>query len=272
MPIVVKNFNGGELSLPKPAARIVSLVPSITETVYYLGAAERIAGITEYCIHPHPLYKSRPRVGGPKDPSLARIRGLKPDLILASKEENAREAVEKLRGIAPTFVCEVITLDDAQSLITSLGALTDTGGKAAELNTVIDEARRRFAEHPPEYDFHRALYLVWKRPYRGIGERTYICILLTAAGVKPLLFPQLPSRYPELTPELIAQSGAELVIFPDEPHNFTYRDIQEFREQFRELPAVVNHALFKVDGATLCWYGYRTTYALDYIARVMTQP
>jgi len=272
MPIVVQNFDGSELSLRRPAERIVSLVPSETETLYYLGAAERIVGITEYCVHPRPLYKSRPRVGGPKNPKIDRIRELSPELILASKEENTREAVEQLRKIAPVLVSEVITLADTEELISALGRLTETEERAAEMNGAIENARRRFAEHPPDYQFRRALYLVWKQPYRGIGEETYIFQLLSAAGLEPLVFPELPSRYPELTSELIARSGAELVIFPDEPHNFTYRDIEEFRKQFPELPAVVNQALFKVDGATLCWYGYRTTYALDYISRVVQQP
>lgn len=272
MPIVVVNFDGSELSLLKPAERIISLVPSETETLYYLGAAERIVGITEYCIHPRPLYKSRPRVGGPKTPKFERIRELAPDLILASKEENTREAVEELRGIAPTYVCEVITLDDAQNLMAALGILVGEEENAARFNATIETARQRFSDKPPGYQFRRALYLVWKQPYRGISEQTYIFHLLSASGLKPLVFPELPSRYPELTSEVIAQSGAELVIFPDEPFNFTYRDIDEFSEAFPQLPAVTNHALFKVDGATLCWYGYRTTYALEYIARVLQEP
>jgi len=272
VPIVVTNFDGSELALPHPAERIISLVPSETETLYYLGAEERLIALTDYCIHPPSLFKKRTRVGGPKDPKLERIRDLEPDLILANKEENTREAVDELRAIAPTFVSEVVTLDDAKALISALGTLTDSAAKASELCASIENTRRRFAEHPPDFAFRRALYLVWKEPYRTISEQTYIYNLLSAAGLSPLAFPQLPSRYPELPPEVIAESGAELVIFPDEPHNFTYSDIQEFSEQFPELPAVANHALFKVDGATLCWYGYRTTYALDYIASFMMQP
>jgi len=271
MSIRVANFDGTFVELAQPAERIVSLVPSESETLHYLGAEDKIVGITKFCEKPWSQFKAKEHVGGVKDPDVDRIRELEPDLILCNKEENEKDAVEELREIAPVHVSFVVKVDEAARLIADLGALTGCGDKAQEMVAQIARGRETVMGAKADYTFRRVLHLVWKDPYMTVSQDTYIYDLLMQAGLTPVI-PRIQKRYPMIDADFIREYEPEAVFFPDEPYKFKFGDIDEFREEFADLACVRNDGLYKIDGATVTWFGYRTTLAFDYIAKVMRLP
>jgi len=246
-------------------------VPSISETLHYLGAEEQLAGITKFCEKPWSQFKAKEHVGGVKDPDVDKIRWLKPDLVLCNKEENRREDVEALREFAPVHVSYVVDVEGAERLLADLGVLTGRRAPAREMVRSIERSRQAAQRAEPEYVFHRVLHLVWKDPYMTVSPDTYIFSVLTAAGLTPVV-PRIKRRYPMIDEDFIRESDPEAVFFPDEPYRFSFEDIDEFRERFSGLACVQRDGLYKLDGATVTWYGYRTTLAFDYLAKVMRLP
>ena len=114
---------GRSLILEERPRRIVSLVPSLTELVVDLGLESELIGLTSWCVHPAGLREKKTVIGGTKNPNIEQIKGLKPDLILANKEENLQEHIEELAQSIPVFVSDVRSLDQAIDLISSLGTV-----------------------------------------------------------------------------------------------------------------------------------------------------
>src|SRR5688572_2380178 len=125
-----------------PPKRIVSLVPSQTELLADLGLQNEVAGITKYCIHPVAWQHSKPVVGGTKNFNPDLIGDLKPDLIIGNKEENYRDGIEHLKALYPVWMSDISTLDDALSMITSLGELT---GRDTQASTIVQRIRESFS-------------------------------------------------------------------------------------------------------------------------------
>src|SRR5688572_26333800 len=113
-----------------PPQRIISLVPSQTELLSALGLDDSVVGITKFCVRPNHWFRTKTRVGGTKTVNLEIVRALKPDLILANKEENVREQIELLEQEFPHWVSDIRTLEDALAMIEHVGALTHTSGAA----------------------------------------------------------------------------------------------------------------------------------------------
>lgn len=99
---MIRDVRGRSFEFAQPPRRVVSLVPSLTETLFDLGAGDAVVGITDYCIFPETI--DCPRVGGTKNPSVARIRDLRPDLVYMNLEENLRRHAEQIEELAPVFV------------------------------------------------------------------------------------------------------------------------------------------------------------------------
>src|SRR6476661_3607655 len=116
--------------------RVVSLVPSLTETLFDLGAGDRVVGITDFCIFPPGL--ELPRVGGTKNPRVEEIRALKPDLVHMNFEENLERHARAIEEFAPVFVSEPKSVDDVRALLTTLGTMHDARDRAAEFVAAID--------------------------------------------------------------------------------------------------------------------------------------
>ncbi len=268
MGVSAANFDGTAVKLRRPARRIVSLVPSISETLHYLGAEAQLIGLTKFCEKPWSQFKAKERVGGVKDPDVEKIRWLKPDLILCNKEENEKEVVEELRELAPVHVSYVVDVDGAERLLSDLGALTGHASEAKAMIERIEQGRKRAPKLARNFVFKRVAHLVWKDPYMTISPDTYIYQVLSEAGLEPVV-PRIQQRYPRVDEDFFREFEPEAVFFPDEPYKFTFEDIDEFRAQFAGLACVRHDGLYKLDGATVTWYGYRTTLAFEYIARVM---
>ncbi len=247
----------------RPPLRIVSLVPSITETLFALGLDERIVGVTEFCVHPRELVRAKTRVGGTKNPSLAAILELEPDLVLANKEENRRRDVERLEEAElRVFVTYTRTVAEAIAEIRTLGALTGTGSEAEQIAVKIERARQAMGAQPSRT---RVAALIWKAPYMAVGADTYAHDLMKVCGGANC-FADQGRRYPRIDAETLARAAPEVILLPTEPYCFGDPDRQELLGL--DCPAARSGRIHVIEGELLSWYGPRTERALYEIARL----
>jgi ABC-type Fe3+-hydroxamate transport system substrate-binding protein len=216
---------------------VVSLVPSLTEAVART-VPDVLVGATDWCVEPAGLDVLR--VGGTKYPDLSLVRSAVPDLVLANAEENRREDVEALRASGvPVWVTYPRTLDAA---LDSLGRLLAALGAADP--PWLRSAREAWSE-PFTGVRRRALIPVWRRPWVVLGADTFAGDLLARLGVDNV-YATAAERYPRPPLAELRAAGADLLVLPDEPYEFTADDGPE---EFPGLP----YAL--VSGRHLTWYG-----------------
>ncbi|HUF91869.1 MAG TPA: cobalamin-binding protein [Candidatus Limnocylindria bacterium] len=262
--------SGVELALPGPPRRIVSLVPSTTELLCALGLADALVGVTVYCAEPADVVRDKPRVGGEKDPDLAAIRALAPDLVIANIEENVREHVDTLRawGI-PVWVTFPRTVAEGLAMIRDLGEVTGTAARAAamlaELQPLYERVRAESASRPPVNVF----YAIWRNPYMTVNRDTYISDLLRVCGARNV-FADRAERYPALTLDEVASRRPEVIILPDEPFRFRRVHLEDFAG-YPEVPAVRDGRIHLVDGKPFSWHGPRVEMALNTIPALITR-
>lgn len=243
------------IELPVPPRRIVSLVPSQTELLYDLGLEQEVASITKFCVHPPHWFRSKPRIGGTKQVSIEKVKALRPDLILANKEENVREQVEALSAIAPVWVSDVNGLEDALDMIKAVGRLTGTDEKAAG---ICHRVKTGFEQLPAAAKTVRAAYLIWREPHMAAGGDTFISDMLQRLGADNI-FGHL-QRYPVITADDLREANCDLLLLSSEPYPFRQKHIDEWQAQ---LP----HAkILLVDGEMFSWYGSRLLQAPAYFA------
>jgi ABC-type Fe3+-hydroxamate transport system substrate-binding protein len=217
-------------------ARVVSLVPSLTEAVA-VSAPGLLVGATDWCTHPQRLDVTR--VGGTRYPDLEKVRDCRPDLVLANAEENRREDVLALREAGvPVWVTYPRDLDAA---FDSLRRVFQALGVARP--GWLDQAESVWSSHPEVV--RRAVVPVWRRPWVVLGSSTFAGDLLRRLGVHNI-YADSPERYPRPTPEMMLARRPDLVVLPDEPYRFTADDGPE---SFPGIP----YAL--VSGRHLTWYG-----------------
>ena len=231
--------------------RVVSLVPSTTETVAALGRGDWLVGVTKYCTVGAP--DTAARVGGTKNPSLEDIVALRPDLVLVNTEENRPPDIEALRGAGLT-VSETLpkTVTAARDVVVEIGALLDAAATAATIAADIDGALEdALAAAPAERVV--ALTLIWRRPWMAVGPDTYADDLLWQCGFANALS-GYEERYPKLEEGLLL--GADVVLLPSEPYEFTEADVPAVGALVPDTPARL------VDGELLTWHGPRTAQGL----------
>ena len=246
-------FSSANLN-PSPSKRIVSLVPSQTELLYYLGLDEEVIAITKFCIHPNKWYRNKLRVGGTKDIEIEKIKKLKPDLIIANKEENVRQQVEALSISCPVLVTDVNNYAEALQMIIDVGSLVNRTNEAAALVHQLEQSFRHKKQSPPEPI--RACYLIWKDPYMTVGHDTFIHDMMGHAGFINVF--AVRTRYPVVTIQEILTSGCQVVLLSSEPYPFKEKHLAEFAGL---LPG---KRIMLVDGEMFSWYGSRLLLAPDY--------
>lgn len=241
-----------------PPRRIVSLCPCLTETLFALGLEERIVGRTAYCVHPAERVAWVPVVGGPKDVDVAVVLELKPDLVIAAKEENRRETIAELAASVPVFVLDVVNWQQGIAAIRTLGELTACDTPAAR---IANDVATRFAEsqRPPG---RRVAYLLWKDPYMAAGRNTYINSLLGLCGWHNVCA-GAPQRYPEVTVAQLQALAPELVLLSSEPYPFGDDHAAELAAR---LP---RSRVMLVDGQMFGWYGSRMIPAVGYLQHLL---
>ncbi|HET7616586.1 MAG TPA: helical backbone metal receptor [Bacillales bacterium] len=249
-----------KLSYAFPPKRIVSLCPSITETLFDLGLSEKeVVGRTRYCIHPEDVVKNVRSVGGTKKIKAEVITELKPDLIIAEKEENPKVAIEELEQDFPVFVTDVRSYDDALAMIRDVGRLVDREEAAKELAEKIDTKFDFFGRVSPR----EAAYVIWNNPYMVAGGDTYIDSMLRKAGFTNV-FRDSEGRYPTVTVEDFRKAAPELIFLASEPFPFQESHEKALQEQLPDCQVV------RVDGE-ICWYGSRMLKAADELNRLSAE-
>lgn len=260
--------SGIALALPRPPRRIVSLIPSITETLCHLGLADALVGVTVYCVEPRDVVRGKRRIGGEKDPDLAAIRALEPDLVIANIEENVREHIETLRAWSiPVWVTYPRTVAEALAMIRELGEVTGTTARAelmlAELEPLYARVRAESAARRPVPVF----YPIWRQPWMTVGPDTYIHDLLAVCGGANV-FADRAERYPTITLDEVAARRPEVILLPDEPFRFRRAHLADFAP-FADVPAVRDGRLHLVDGKPFSWHGPRIGEALRLVPALL---
>jgi len=261
MTSALVDSSGVALALTHPPRRLVSLVPSLTETLCHLGLADALVGVTVYCREPADVLRDKTRVGGEKDPDLATIRALAPDLVLANVEENVRAHVDALRaeGI-PVWVTYPRTVSEGIAMIRDLGRVTATESRADALAADLETQYRTVREQRAGTAPVRVFYAIWRGPYMTIGGDTYIHDVLRVCGAINV-FGDHPQRYPTVTLDEVAARSPEVIVLPDEPFRFRRVHVADFAP-YREVPAVRDGRIHLVDGKPFSWHGPRIADAL----------
>lgn len=234
------------ISLPFTPKRIISLVPSQTELLHYLGLETEVVGITKFCVHPEKWFRSKQRIGGTKTYHLDRIDALQPDLIIANKEENDQAQVELLAQKYPVWISDIKNLGDALDMINRVGTLV---GKSSKADILVQNIQEQFVNLATRATLQTAVYFVWREPYMVAGGDTFINEMMRFAGFQNLLENQ--PRYPEITLDQLAKMNPDAILLPSEPFPFKEKHLAEFQ---RICP---NAAVQLVDGELYSWYGNR---------------
>jgi ABC-type Fe3+-hydroxamate transport system substrate-binding protein len=231
--------------------RVVSLVPSLTETLFDLGAGDDVAGITDWCIFPPGL--PLPRLGGTKNPRVEEIRELRPDLVYMNMEENLKRHADAIAEFAPLHVSEPKSVDDVAALIIDLGRLHGRDARARELVAQLQAARHRL----PPFTF---LVPIWK--WMWCGGDTYVSQLVESVGGRNLLRDR--ERYPAMDLDCALALEPDVIFLPDEPYVFTSADAEE-------ITAASNARIIgPFAGHLFTWHGTRTILGLKFLRDVLT--
>ena len=231
--------------------RIVSLVPSITESLFDFGLTEmEVVGRTKFCIHPKTLITKVPVIGGTKNLNLDKIKALKPDLIIANKEENEKLQIEELGKYFEIWLTNIENLQDNQNFLTELGTLLNKQELALNFNEKINVIFDSSKELSPK----KVAYLIWKNPYMTVGSDTFIHEIIEKLGFTNLF--EDSKRYPEISVNQMKE--AEYVFLSSEPFPFQQKHIDELQ---KELP---DSKIILVDGEAFSWYGTHLSRCGDY--------
>jgi ABC-type Fe3+-hydroxamate transport system substrate-binding protein len=280
-----------ELFLARPPRRIVSLVPSDTDTLFALGAGDRLVGRTRYCVRPAAA-AGVPVCGGTKDVDVEAVAALEPDLILCNQEENARPALEKLAqaGFA-VFVSFPRRVADGVAHVARLARLLGVAGDPAVRDLVrqgMEIVRQAEAARPGAAPV-RVFAPIWLDPLMTMSADTHGSDILTLAGAEnafadrqrryplaadlgnarpldPDAVGDRDTRYPRVTLEEVQGRAPAAVLLPDEPYAFGPADAERLARDLG-LPAA---AVRLVDGKDLFWYGARAIAALPRLTALIT--
>ncbi|MGL4584314.1 MAG: ABC transporter substrate-binding protein [Flavobacterium sp.] len=260
--IVLKDQIGQEHHFEQAPKRIISLVPSQTETLCDLGLEDEIKGITKFCVHPYHLGVVKIKVGGTKKVHIEKIKALNPDIIIANKEENTLEIVESLKEICPVWVTDVVTLEDNKQMIEDFGVLFNKRTEAKKWNDKIDFAIKEFMSFISTRVEQKSAYFIWREPYMAAGDDTFINTLLTLNKFTNV-YANREGRYPEIEiRKMRIQGDPELVFLSSEPYPFK-------EEHAFEIGRCSHHAkTIFVDGEMFSWHGTHLHNAFEYFKQI----
>lgn len=240
-------------------ARIVSLVPSLTELVCDLGLAGALVGRTGFCVHPKATLKSIPKVGGTKDVKLDRLRELAPTHVIVNIDENRRECVDEIAAWVPhVIVTHPCRPEDNIAVYRLLGGIFGRPAEAARLEADLVQALAAARAVGDSLPREKVLYLIWREPWMTVARSTYIAATLASVGWDTLPAVDAP-RYPEFGWDAGWLADVERVLLSSEPYRFTAAHLAEV-ERAAGRPAAL------IDGEMASWYGSRAAAGLRYLA------
>lgn len=245
-------------STPK---RIISLVPSLTETLYDLGLEEKIVGITKFCVHPVHFKATKKIVGGTKKVHVEKIRLLKPDFIITNKEENTEEMVDELRKICPVWVTNIITVEDTLQAIADFGKIFNCRTEARKWMDKIAFGHADFLQFRESLPLRKAAYFIWKNPHMVAGSDTFIDTLMQLNKFENCYKNQ--GRYPEIDLQVMRKEyDPEIILLSSEPYPFKDEDAFEIGRNTHHAKTIF------VDGEMFSWYGTRLHRSFEYFKKM----
>ncbi len=274
-----------EKPVPYPPRRVVSLVPSVTESLFDLNLGGRLVGITDFCTRPAEGVRKLPRVGGTKNPDISRIVALRPDLVILNQEENRKADADALEAAGlHTWVTHPRTVREALNLLWMIMDVFEEASMSHRVR-LIEIAYETTLKYALDSTLVRTFAPIWRDPWMTFNRETYIHDILTTCAAEnvfadrerqyPLAadlgraepFPpdnprlaERDTRYPRITLEEVVAAQPDLVLLPDEPYTFTETDAAEIARL--DIPAARTGQIHLVDGSLLTWHGTRIAYAL----------
>jgi len=242
-------------------ARIVSLVPSITELLFHLGLGSRVVGRTSFCVHPEEGVSRVPRVGGTKELRMDKLRALHPSHVIVNIDENRKQDVEVIAGFTPhVIVTHPLAPDDNLALYRLLGGVFGRQSAAQQLCEEFQRARDALIDAAATLPPRRVLYLIWRDPWMTISRNTYISQTLALANWTTVCHDP-ETRYPQLRADARLLADTDTVLFSSEPFPFKPAHLEEFRR----LTGDTDTAFEYIDGEMTSWYGSRAVTGLRYL-------
>jgi len=247
--IEVTDETGRLVRVPHPVRRIVSLAPSVTETLFALGLGDAVVGDTDFCDYPAEA-KKKPHVGGPVNPSVEAVAALHPDIVIASREINRLDSVHSLEQIGiPVYATDPHTVEEvlasAQRLADLLGA-ADTGRVlVAKLRDRLDALDRRLAGAPPK----NVLMIVWLDPLISVGRNAFLNDALRRGGAHSVI--NSPQAWPTIDLEEVVRAQPEYLIISNDNKQQVDRELDELQKRpaWRRLEAVRNRRIIVLSEA-----------------------
>ncbi|HMD33264.1 MAG TPA: cobalamin-binding protein [Candidatus Acidoferrales bacterium] len=220
-PVEFHDELGRLVRVPVAPQRIVSLAPSLTETVFALELGGRLAGVTDYCDYP-PEASTRARVGGPINPNLEQIVSLHPDVVLATRALNRPETVEALDRLGiPVYTTDPRTVDDVIASTRRLGKVLGAEARAEALATEMEQRMAELAKRLAGRAPRRVFFVVWTDPIITTGQHTFLADALRRAGAESVI--SASQDWPQISIEEVLRQNPEYLIFsgthPDDPQS-----------------------------------------------------
>ena len=241
-------------------ARVVSLVPSITELLFSLGPGMQVVGRTGFCIHPRDAVRDLPKVGGTKDVKLDALQALNPTHVIVNIDENDLSTFQKIQEFSPhVIVTHPNAPEDNLMLYRLLGEIFDAQERAEQL---VEELQRELRVcRATAWTSERVLYLIWKDPWMAVARDTYIARALACVGWHVTI----PSggwsgaaRYPVIPDINAAAQTVDRVLLSSEPFMFRPPHVAELQSQ-------LGVPIDLIDGEMTSWYGGRAICGLAYL-------
>jgi iron complex transport system substrate-binding protein len=271
--LTMRDMLDHEVTLRARPARIVSLVPSVTEIVYALGAEDRLVGRTDYCEYP-PAARAKPSVGGMVNPNLEAVVALRPDLVIATDEGNREETFQQLGRLGiPTYLVHATRLSALQDMIVRIGALTGreaaVGPLAESLRRRVEAVRKAVAPFPRP----RVLYVIWPEPLIVPGRQSLLTELIEVAGGESVTSGQ-DQAYVRFSVEAAVALAPQVIVLADHAsanggHSGAGRPEPEKWRRFASVPAIRAGRLYSVDLSILHRYGPSVVDGLESLARLI---
>ena len=243
----------GQQHAAAPNARIVSLVPSITELLCDLGLAPQLVGRTGFCIHPAEVVRDIPKVGGTKDVNIEKIRKLAPTHLVVNIDENEKPTVDKLAEFVPNIVVtHPIEPRDNLALVQLMGGVFCAQERADAWCGEFERELALVQKGRPQ----RVLYCIWKDPWMTVSRDTYIARMLALIGWST---PEVGDvRYPSFQWSDALVHEVDQVLLSSEPYRFTEEHVDALERQ-------IGKPVQLVDGEMMSWYGSRSLQGIRYL-------
>jgi ABC-type Fe3+-hydroxamate transport system substrate-binding protein len=289
---LVLDFDSVLSTFQSSPSRVVSLVPSSTDSMFAFELASTLVGITDYCEFPSAINPQPERIGGPKNPDISKIVALNPDLIIANREENDRESVEQL--VAADLILWLTfpkTVADAIQDLWHLVRLFKIERAAAPQLETLERISEWTQLAEPEHIGSSFFCPIWQSDdqdwWMTFNSETYANDILIHCGGRNVFSERKrnyplktdlgvedgtgseggDTRYPRVKIDDIRETKPDVILLPSEPYHFGEDHIEMFKTELEGIPAVETGSIFLVDGRLITWHGIRIAEALVELPR-----